>query len=290
MPDAATLDTRGDDLPLERLQAAAQSKSASVASAASAAIAGDRNLLHVDRYVFCFDTKAPPADWADVLPHLVALHEPAAGALLVDLALAPKSGFGSKVTDERGFTWMTALVDEAHVHYARCALDLTLECSTYLLDAGPWLRGEALEQCEGAERLVAVSGGMRHFRRFPSEEPAVLFRRFMLPVNPKLVQEVASRCLLLTVVDHVAGRRDWVPRMFAKVLRNRHKPDNPQSRSKGLNHYVPAIQCLRRENDECQRLTFVRGLQACLPSMNIKDLLQMPLDELRIRYLTFQAS
>lgn len=283
-PDAATLDTRGDDLPLDQLQAVSQSQVRTLAARATAAIAADRSLLHVDRYVYCFDTKAPPADWADVLPDLVALHDANAGFLLAELGLAPAT------SGDRGFTFLSGFVDDKYAHYLKCALDATLECSTYMLQPAPWLEGQRSDAAEGADRLVSISNGMRQFRRFPSEEPAVLFRRFLSRVNPSLLKQVAKRCMLLTVVDHRAGRRAWVPKMVAKILRNRHKPGSTTSKTQGLNHYVPAVQCLRRERDESQRLVFVRGLQAFLPAMNIKQLLEMPLEELRVRYWTYHDS
>jgi hypothetical protein len=280
-PDAATLDSRGEDLPLDKLEAASQSQVKELAAKASAAIATDRNLHHIDRYVYCFDTKAPPLDWLDVLPHLVSMHEANSGFLLIELGLAPTS------SDDRGLTYLSGFVEDQYAHFLKCALDSTLECSTYMLDPSAWIKGARTDQCDGADRLVSISNGMRQFRRFPSEEPAVLFRRFMTSVNRKLAGFVTRRCVLLTAIDHRPGRREWLPKMVAKILRNRLKPSSATSKTRGLNFYVPAVQCLRRERDERQRLHFVRGLQAFLPTMNIKELLEMPLDELRVRYWTY---
>jgi hypothetical protein len=283
MPDPATLDPRGDDLPLDKLHAlATQTQVKSIAAKAAAAMDGDRNLLHVDRYVYWHDTKAPPAEWRDVLPSLLALHDVNAGFLVVELGLAPKG------SDTKGYTWITGFVDEKWSHYVKYALDATMECSTYLVDPSPWLRGDTTETCDGADRLTHMTSAIRHFRRFPSEEPAITFRRFMQPINPKLVEHLAQRCMIMTVIDHRAGRRDWLLKIVAKVLRNRNKLTNPTSKSKGLNYYVPAIQGLRKERDESQRLHYVRGIQnsGTFAHLNLKDLLDMPLNELRVRYWT----
>lgn len=285
-PDPATLDSRGEDLPLDQLHAlATTSQVKMVAAKASAAMEGDRNLLHVERYVYWYDTKAPPAEWNDVLPHLLALHDVHAGFLVTDLGLAPKSK-----SQGEGFTWITGFVDERWAHYVQYALDRTLQCSSYSLDPTDWLIKDSSEMCDGADRLTHVSNSCRFFRRFPSEEPAVLFRKYMSAVNPKLVQYIADNCVLLTVIDHVPGRRDWLLKLLAKVLRNRNKPSNPASKSKGLNYYVPAIQGLRKERDESQRLHFVKGIQRYLPNSNIKELLEMPLKELCVKYWTFYSS
>lgn len=288
---AETLDPRGDDLPMDQLHAlATQSQVKSVAQKASAAIAidGDRNLLHVDRYIYWCNTKAPPADWQDVLPELLALHDVNAGFLVVDMGLAPTDK-GSK-----GFTWLTGFVDEKWAHYVKYSLDATFSCSTYMLDPSSWLKttsGATVAAADGAERLTHMSDGVRFFRRFPSEEPAVCFRNFMLPVNPKLIEHVASRCVLMSVIDHEPGRRAGLLKLVAKVLRNRHKSSNPNSKTKGLNFYIPAIQGLRKERDESQRLHFVKGIQSSTvgANINIKELLSMPLNELRVKFWTFST-
>lgn len=283
-PAPETLDPRGDDLPMDQLHAlATQSQVKGVAQKAAAAMDGDRNILHVDRYVYCNDTKAPPSEWNDVLPHLLALHDVSAGFLVVDLGLPPLAP-GSK-----GFTWVTGFVDEKWAHYAKYALDATMECSTYMIDPAPWLRGETEATADGAERLTHVIDGIRHFRRFPSEEPAVCFRKFMEPINPKLIEHIAGRCVLMSVIDHQPGRREWLLKLIAKIMRNRHKSSNPQSKSKGLNYYIPAIQGLRKERDESQRLHFIKGIQnsSLGANINIKELLAMPLNELRVKFWTF---
>lgn len=286
-PDPETLDPRGDDLPMDQLHAlATQSQVKAVAQKAAAAIDGDRNLLHVDRYIYCCDVKAPPADWSDVLPELLALHDVNAGFLMVDLGLAPKE------KSSKGFTWITGFVDEKWAHYVKYALDATFSCSTYMIDPAPWLRGETSEVADGAERMTHMTESIRCFRRFPSEEPAVCFRKFMLPINPKLIEHVASRCVLMSIIDHEPGRRAGLLKLIARVLRNRHKSSNPNSKTKGLNFYVPAIQGLRKERDESQRLHFVKGIQnsPLAANINIKELLAMPLNELRVKFWTFTTT
>lgn len=285
-PDPATLDSRGDDLPLDKLHAlATQSQVKTMAVKAAAAMDGDRGLLHVDRYVYWYDTKAPPADWNDVLPHLIGLHEVTAGFLLADLGLAPKS----RAASGSGYTWLTGFVDEQWAHYLKYALDSTLTCSTYMMDPAPWLLGHLppTSRVEGScDRLVGMHNGIRQFRRFPNEEPAIAFRTFFQPINPQLVEQVAQRYVLLTVIDHTADRRSYVPQLVAKILRNRNKTTNPLSKSKGLNYYVPAIQGLRKERDESQRLHFVKGIQARHHNPDVPALLQMPLNELRVKFWT----
>jgi hypothetical protein len=299
-PDPTTLDARGDDLPLDQLHAlAVQSQVKEVADRAAAAVKGDRALLHVDRYVYWYDTKAPPEEWRDVLPDLLALHDARAGFLLVELGLAPPSSAPSAGQQPAGagFTWFTGLVEEKWVHYAKYALDATLGCSTFVLDPRPWLRSDtkdakAAPAAEAVERLILVRGGVRYSRRFPSEGAALALRRFLEPINPKLLEHLAATCCFLTVVDHLPGRRDWALKLLARILRNRHKPNDPQSKSKGLNFYVPAIQGLRKERDERQRLRFVEGIHRQLPHLDVKALLEMPLNELRVKFwtLTHQAA
>lgn len=287
-PDAATLDPRGDDLPMDQLHAlATQSQVKNVAASAAAAVKGDRSLLHVDRYVYWHDTKAPPFEWRDVMPELLALHDVRAGFLVVELGLAPDGRAGSAIhsAEGAGFTWFSGLIEEKWAHYAKYALDATLECSTYTLDPRPWLLG-ATPAAEGVDRLTHIRNSVRYSRRFPSEAPAVALARFLGPINPALLEHLGKTCTLLTVIDHHPGRRSWSLHLLARILRNRHKLNNPESKTKGLNFYVPAVQGLRKERDERQRLRFVKGIHEHLPNLDIKTLLEMPLNELRVKYWT----
>jgi len=269
-PAPETLDARGEDLPSD-------------AATAIATDGGEK--LHMDRYVYTQDTKAPPTDWQDAIPDLLALHDVNAGFLVVDLGLAPLSD--DKTC--KGFTWVTGFLDEKWAHYVKYSLDQTLICSTYMLSPEPWLKGETTEPSVASERLTHIHDNIRYFRRFPSEEPAICFRKFMHPVNPKLVERMATGSMLLTVIDHIPGRRNEILKLISKVLRNRNKLNNPNSRTKGLNFYVPAIRGLRKERDESQRLHFVKGIQNSPlgANMSIKELLAMPLNELRVKFWTF---
>jgi hypothetical protein len=281
-PDAATLDARGEDLPLEQLHAlATQSLVKSMAQKAAAAMNDDRGLLNLDRYVYWHNTRAPPAEWGDVLPALIALHEVKVGFMVAELGLAPKGGA------TKGFTWVTGFVEEKWAHYVRYALDRKLCCSTYLLEPAQWLRGERTDRAESSERLLAVSETTgRQTGRFPSERSATTLRSFLHPINPALLEHVAGRCLQLTVVDHNAGDRTSILKLLWEVLRDRHKPNSVASRSKGTRHYVPAVQGIRIERDEAQRAEYVRGIHARDPTTPVKLLLEMPLNELRVAFWT----
>lgn len=268
----------------------------------------ERSLLRVDRYVYWHETKAPPRDWADIMPGMMALHDAGAGYVVVGLGLAPV-----KERDGVGFTWVSGFIEHRWVEYVKYALDATLQCSSFVdhqtstsnasngssgsnaSNASNGSSGSNASNGSGAtdsasvvgsERLVMIKDGIRHFQHWPNQQARKESENFLKDVNGKLLQLLNSSCSVLTVIDHVAGRREWIFKTLAKILRNRHKVANPTSKSGGKNFYLPAIQGLRKERDESQRALYIQGIREYNPSFSLKSLLEMTLNELQVKYLT----
>jgi len=293
LPDARTLDARGNALSLAELNI--RTNVGSMDGGVSKAAASRMNPTQFDTYIACFSTRAPPLEYRTIQDVVVAMHD--GGFLVLEVTLPPTESKDGGYA--RGRMYVTGLIDKELADYVKIVLDESFEYDTFVTNPGPWLNVPKqtsgplprIEAPPGIELCVASHGmtawaapnGIRTFQKFPYGNKLQDLRDFLSVTNPTLLRHLSRNTVQMTILDRVENRTTKPLQFISRVLRNRFKVDNVESRTKGENFYRPAQVGLHRERELCERIDYTRMAQKYDPSVDVVELMRLTLEQLRDR-------